>query len=89
MQHLVVHQVVQHRIRHAVVVGRHEHRGAGHAHRFGDQQRIDEHVQFDGLAAGTILEQLAATLPGAHDQENKTAGRQREPPAVGDFQDIG
>ena len=89
MQYLVVLEVVQQRVRHAVQGAGQEHRGALHPRRRVGFQVFDEAVQRQRLVAQAGEQQLAALLPGAHQREDHHAQHQRQPAAVGHFVDVG
>lgn len=50
---------------------------------------IEEQRQFQAFALEAVGEQLAAAFPGRHQHEDGHPGDQREPPAIGNLQDVG
>ena len=88
MQHLVVLQVVQQRIRHGAGLGIQEHGRAVHAQRRANEHAVDETGQVQRLLMLQLADQLAAVFPGCHQQEHGAAYQQRKPAAVDQLQRV-
>src|SRR6185312_389953 len=66
MQHLIVLEVVQQRVRHHAGAGGQEHGSAGDARRRVHKHGLEKAGQVDGVSAHLGLEQCAALLPAHH-----------------------
>ncbi|MNM68314.1 hypothetical protein D3C81_798720 [compost metagenome] len=89
MQHLVVQQVVQQRMRHGVGTGGEEHRCALHPMRRLRADAADEQRQRQGRFIQALDNDLASALPGGHEDEQRNTGDHRERPALEDLRRVG
>ena len=85
VQHLVVLEVMQQHDRRALGVGRHEHRGALHAHRLPTLDVREEHVDRHRAALQNRAQNRAAALPRRHQREHEQRDGERHPAAVRDL----
>ena len=82
VQHLVVLQVVQQRVRHAVGRRGQEHRRARDARRRARLDALDEEAERHRVLGEPLHQQRAAALPRREQREHDAADQQREPAAV-------
>ena len=81
VQHLVVLQVVEQRVRHAIDGRRQEGRGALDARGGTRLDALDEEPEGHRILREPLHQQRAAALPRREQREHDRADQEREPPA--------
>ena len=88
VQHLVVLDVVQHRLRHDLDVAGHEHGRALHAGQL-RVELVDEAADGERVAVELVPQDVAAVAPGDDAEREQAGDQQREPAARGDLERVG
>lgn len=85
VQHLVVFEVMQQRVGNEIQIAGHEHGGAGNADCARLRQAGEEGSQRQAVLGPAGDDQVTATAPGGHDDDDCEADDQRNPAAFDDF----
>ncbi|MNS73160.1 hypothetical protein D3C72_1065920 [compost metagenome] len=89
VQHLVMQHVVQQRMGYRIGARREEHRRAFDPVRRLNADTADEQLQRQRAFVDTLHQDLLAALPGAHQQEQHSAGQDREGSTLDDLRHVG